>query len=437
MSGPQLPAEPPLGSTDVFALILWHSNAVPVTAENWRRVHSWLTAQGQLIFWFPGSAAELAGPLTRLELELPPAGMVLLGDSPPPPGASPLGASSPGASPPGVCRWTRRDRFKVRSYQAGDEVAILRLFTPSFHHERSSEHWRWKYLGNPWGQRLISLAFSPDGRLAAQFAGYPVPFWGGGGPCRGIQVGDLMTDPQFRRVGRGTSSLIARCARHFQATHGQTHSFQFGFNTATSRAFSLRFLGALALEPVAFWRRPQALPLAPTRGYRVVAVPTCDRAWDRFFRRVAPDYGFLVERSRAYLNWRYCARPDVTYRLLTAYRWGRMVGWSVFRREGSSLVWGDALFDRRHPQAAAAVLQAAVSSPAVSSPAVSSPAPDCEQVTAWFARHPAWWAELLTRLGFEPAPEPHDLTLTFIPHGEAVRTCLKQLYYTMGDSDLF
>ena len=68
------------------------------------------------------------------------------------------------------------ERFVTRAYQPGDESAILDLFTRSFHTPRSLEHFRWKYLQNPYGGGHISLTFDSDGKLVGHYAGYLVPF---------------------------------------------------------------------------------------------------------------------------------------------------------------------------------------------------------------------------------------------------------------------
>ncbi len=411
-----------LGALDLdpasrFDLVLWQASITDFDELELRWVHHQLAERGRVILReeSPGSARERAALRQRIaecgfvplaELDHPPTGRALL---------------------------IRRDRFLVRSYRGGDELAILRLFTPSFHVERSLAHWQWKFLDNPFGRQRISMAFSPQGELAAHHAGYPVPFWYRGGPWRAcLQIGDLMTDPRFRRVGLGPTSLLARCARHFYAAFcSQDVGFNYGFNTDTSRAFSLRFLDAEELEPVTLWRRAVSTQASPQSSgpYRVATVSRFDAAWDDFFARVAPHYDFLVARQSSYLHWRYPQRPDVDYHFLAAYRGETLVGWSVFRREPQRLIWGDALFDPRHLDAVEAVLRAAL---------LACGELEIDSIDAWFARRPSWWVEHLHHLGFVPLSEPHGLVLTYVPHAdEQAATRLQGLYYTMGDSDLF
>ena len=338
----------------------------------------------------------------------------------------------------------RKSSFRVRAHHEGDEEAILDLFTPSFHTARSVDHWRWKFLHNPWGQRRITVAWSPEGELAAHYAGYPV-IWrhaagsGAATDLEALQVGDTMTHPRFRSVGRGPTSLLVRCVRHFYASYCEERvAFNFGFNTGNIRKFSLRFVRAQILEPVAYWRLGiGSLPNGPSSGsdrYRVrsVGIAELDRrsdSFDRFFDRAAPAYGTLVRRHADWLRWRYLQCPDEPPCLLfSAHRWGSLVGWSVFRRRENRMLWSDALFLPRHGRASRALLRAALDHPEMA---------EVEAVEAWFSPRPDWWQPVLKDLGFRSEPEPDDLALLFVPHArDDAADILSGAYYTMGDGDL-
>jgi hypothetical protein len=105
--------------------------------------------------------------------------------------------------------------------------------------------------------------------------------------------------------------------------------------------------------------------------------------FDRFFARVAPAYGFLVRRDAQYLRWRYRECPDPGAFVVAIRKWGRLTGWSVFRVRGTTLAWGDALFD---PDDAGAV-EILIRHVAPSYPV--------GQVEAWFPARPRWFAEAL------------------------------------------
>ena len=326
-------------------------------------------------------------------------------------------------------------RFSVRTYRAGDEPAILDLFRRSFFHERSVAHWRWKFEENPWGNERIIVTF--DGaQLVAQYTGYPVPFRYFGRDLLCHQVGDTMTDPAVRNVGRGPTSVLARSAFAFYDAFCRGRvAFNYGFNVGNIQKFSTRFLASACVEPVTYRVRDlSTAPVAPiarleriVRGYRLELVTKPGAEFDRFFRRVERDYGFLVRRDREYMQWRYFDSPDTRYHVVAIRKFFELAGWIVFRIRDDRFTIGDALFDRRFDDAPEVLLRHVVPSYPVG------------RIEGWFPHRPAWFSQILRELRFEEAPEPQDLALMCTPFemADAAEKMHASLYYTWGDSDLF
>ena len=324
-------------------------------------------------------------------------------------------------------------RFTIREYRDGDETAILDLFNRSFPHApRSVEHFRWKYIDDPAGARRISLAFDETGRLVGHYAGYPVVFHAHGREVLANQIGDTMTDPAIRHVGRGPTSILGRTALHFYERFCErTVAFNYGFNVANIQKFSLRFLRSDRVEPVGYRVAPPPAALSAfarrMQGYRFELVVEPDHEFDQFFARVSPAYGFLVRRDAKYLRWRYSSAPDATYHLVAVRKWTRLVGWIVYRLDGSTMRWGDALFDPRFEECLPMVLGhvAAVHG--------------SQRIECWFPPRPFWFDRLLVELGFTLVGEPNDLSVMCVPFGwrDAVEAMRRELFYSWGDSDLF
>lgn len=291
----------------------------------------------------------------------------------------------------------------VRAFRAGDEAAVLDLFNRSFPHSpRSLEHFRWKYQRNPFGNERISLAFDEDGRLVGHYAGYPLKLTTGE---EVHHIGDTMTDPAVRHLGRGPSSVLGRVVQHFYATFCENKvAFNFGFNTANIQKFSTRFLRAERVEPVEYrvWPHPPRIARWQrwARGYQVEIVKEVTPEFDALNR------GFAIRRDAAYLTWRYLQRPDAGYLFLALRRWRKLAGWSVFHLRDGKLLWVDGLGDVE-----VLLRQAA----------------DGREVVAWGRHAPP----------FEPRPEPQDLGLMCVPFvmGDAVARA-HDFRYALGDSDL-
>ncbi len=338
-----------------------------------------------------------------------------------------------------VCQLTD---FRIRDYRSGDEEKILELFARCFHQHRSQKHWRWQYLSAPGGGPKISLAVQGNEQLAGQYAGYPVSFvrYRGGQQetFASHQVGDTMTRPDIRHIGRGPTSLLCRTARHFYSRHCQSQvAFNYGFNVGNIQRFSMRFLEARKVMPVALWRRSSKdFSVQPSRSDRwlrrtkIQLVEKPNSKWDEFFERVAPQYGFLAQRTARQLQWRYWDRPDFSYFVLAAMERNRLCGWSIFRRQEDTLLWGDCLFDQRHLNLLPMLLTAALE---------STWAEGVTQIEGWFSDRTDWFAQELVNLGFQRHPEPNDLALMCVPFSaqDPTETMRQSLYYTLGDSDLF
>lgn len=329
------------------------------------------------------------------------------------------------------------ERFETRAWRPGDETAILELFARAFPHApRSLEHFRWKYRDNPFGNGRISLTFERAGALVGHYSGYPVPFRAYGNDVAAHQIGDTMTDVAVRHVGRGPSSILGRTALDFYTRfcEGQV-AFNYGFNVANIQRFSLRFLRSDRVEAVTYRVRDlRARPIAPirraarwARGYQLELVRDTGPEWDELFERVSSHYVFCVRRDASYVRWRYLSCPDVGTIVVAIRKWRRLVGWIAFRIRENRFAWGDALFDRRYPDAIDVILRHVV------------PSYPVEAIEGWFPPRPRWFDATLTRLGFDTRPEPQDLSLMCVPFTwtDVVPRMREDLYYTWGDSDLF
>ena len=255
----------------------------------------------------------------------------------------------------------RKDGFFMRAYAPGDEAQIVPMFNEVFQVNRTIEHWNWKFRDNPYGAFKISGVYTEEGALVAHYAGYPVPFCSSlGGPGRflSFQIGDTMTKPGVRNIGLGKTGLLARVAHHFYAAFCEGLPFIYGFNTGHIRKLGSRYLGYTYIAEVPYWtaeapgllKNPSLLRKILS-GYTVEEVRAVDGEWDRFLDRVSASYGFLVQRDREYLTWRYIKCPDRVHKLFAVRKRGNLAGWAVFAMRDSRLIWGDALFDRRFPDA--------------------------------------------------------------------------------------
>ncbi|MEE4359537.1 MAG: methyltransferase domain-containing protein [Desulfococcaceae bacterium] len=335
----------------------------------------------------------------------------------------------------------QKDNISVKPYEQGDEHRILDMFNKVFGTNRTMDHWYWKFRDNPYGRFKIAETVTGNNELAAHFCGYPVPFYYSSGPehseCIIFHGGDTMTHPDFRHVGRGKTSILSRAAVYFYNKFCMdVIPFIYGFNTGNIRKFGERFLDYRYLPQIPFhvldvrdFRFTPSVFHRFINVYSIEAVREISPEYDTFFQKTAPDYGTLIKRDAAYLKWRYPDCPDRIHKMYAVRRLGKLVGWGVFVQKKDSLIWGDALFDRKYPQAPAFLLNHLV----------HYEFPDTEKITGWFSPVPSWWGAILQDNGFQITEEPNRLApvFTIFDNRFSLEYFERYFYYTMGDSDLF
>lgn len=330
--------------------------------------------------------------------------------------------------------------FIIRIYFEGDEHKINDMFNEVFSQNRELSAWYWKYKYNPYGSYFISLATTGNGVFAAHYGGYPVKlcFYKSAHepPAEFLtyHLGDKMTRKQFRAIGFGKSSLLAKTFAHFKKTHAKDIPFGYGFGTHHSLRFGLMFLNYADIELVAF-RRLNLMSMSVVDeilepAVTIEEVSVVDEAWTDFFNNTAANYGLLIKRDATYIRWRYLQRSDRKYLILAVKNGLKLVGWSVFHREADKLIWGDALF---FPDCVGYVKQ--MLSHLKEHPLSTG----ADFIEGWFPSRPVWWDITLNEIGFTMEAEPNNLHLTgpVFNDPDAPETLRKYFYYTMGDSDLF
>jgi hypothetical protein len=336
----------------------------------------------------------------------------------------------------------RKTGIFLRHYQPGDETHIVSMFREIFNDERSMDHWYWKFRDNPFGDYKIAQAVSDDGVVAGHYSGYPVPFFATarqGASFLSLQIGDIMTQPGFRNVGLGKTSVLGRITDYFHQEFcvGQI-PFMYGFVAGKHRRFGKRFLGYRYMSGVSFFVLDLKKKIIKETGRirRFFSGVKIEEIHDMsppvlnpFFYRAARDYDLLVKRNADYLRWRYGNCPDGGYRFFAVKQFGRLVGWAVFKRKGNVLVWGDALFLKSKAGLARAMIFEVI----------RKYPPSIERIESWFSLKPRWWSDILREIGFEQKNEPNGLTagVTIFDRSTTVGFVKEHLYYTMGDSDLF
>jgi hypothetical protein len=338
----------------------------------------------------------------------------------------------------------RKDKVFLRVYENGDELNILPMFREVFQNRRTMAHWQWKFRDNPFANHKVALAVTKDGFLVAHFCGYAVPFYSSVSSQKeflSFQGADTMTHPEFRRLGLGSTSVLTRVTTYFfNKFCVDNMPFMYGYNTGNIKKFGERFLGYRYMSPIPYhvldlkrvdgsswiakWGPRKCIPFLTVKR-----VTRMEADFDRLFKRASRDYGMLVKKDATYLKWRYLDCPDQVHQLFSIRFFGKLVGWCVFSLRGRVLIWGDALFEKKYVWCIKMMFD----------PLLKKHFQKVQRIEGWFSRKPEWWTKALKKAGFVETADPNNLAagIIFFDTVLSLPFVDQNLYYTMGDSDLF
>ncbi len=255
-----------------------------------------------------------------------------------------------------------------RPYEEGDEHAILETFNRTFREvcgpdfeDRNLETWRWEFLENPSGCRIM-LALTSEGRVAAQYAGVPIKVSAEGRELSFFHAVDSMVHPEFRKGLRKRPLFLEVAERFFERFAGKVDHLGFGYPVRPAWRIGERYLGYRLVQVLDFLLRGIEEPLPPHEAAAEVCegVPPDCRA---LLEELAPLHACTTVRDEGYLRWRYFEAPSVRYRFLAARRAGKLVGFGVCRTEGGLVpehaVLGDVFCDPGDLDCLAALLERA------------------------------------------------------------------------------
>lgn len=198
-----------------------------------------------------------------------------------------------------------------------------------------------------------------------------------------------------------------------------------------SRIKNSALLGiASALGRAALWLRHLATPRGNSPGVRVASIDRFTDAFDALYDRVAPQLGISVERTKDYLNWRFCDKPFSAYRRLAATdEHGGLLGYLVSKtvRDSSGAAGEivDVLFLPDRPDVLAALVGAALRE--FEAVRASSVKILCSSSRA---------TRVLSRMGFIRARRDDYFMVTNVGElGDVPATEISGWYITLSDAD--
>jgi len=262
-----------------------------------------------------------------------------------------------------------KKEYEVRAFRAGDEEAIVELLELVFDGWPKFDllctphaYWMWKYQNNPLRMNQIVVGVS-DNRIIACLHSFSLRIKIGNKVCSGTQTFDLAVHSDFRRMDIFNKMLdLAHKIRkrsgsqfHYYLTlnpwlRKHLSKFYHKFPHHARRLFRIHDVGLqLRKNPMKYGFIYQygirLMKLAnqcrnALRPYRsssydfdMEKIIHFDERVEGFWEEIRDHYHFIVERSRDYLNWRYCDPRGGDYLVKIAQRDAKILGYMVLRIE--------------------------------------------------------------------------------------------------------
>lgn len=304
----------------------------------------------------------------------------------------------------------------LRGYQPGDEAAIVTLFQEVFSAPLTPAQWRWKY--QPAGAPPPSLlAWDEAGRLLGHAGAIPLRGRRGAQALPFYQICDVMIHPQARgHLGSRNlfTQLLKKLLEQLSVRHPE--SFCYGFPGQRPYLLGER-AGLYATVEQAITHR-----WSPGRGFtwlRAAELDWSDPRLDPLWQRYAPETHLSLVRDGAYLRWRYRDNPFRAYGLLGLCMGPRLMGWAVVQRQGDEARLVDLLLGRQWLNSALGAIGHWIRRQG------------CQHLCTWL---PTGWREGLPgQTVTTSVVTTHMIWRASMP----TRQVCQELYYTMGDVDIF
>ncbi len=228
-------------------------------------------------------------------------------------------------------------------------------FGERFPEGTAQDFFRWKYFENPLGDAIVGIA-TAGGSVVSVVAATPKRIWLSGKTVLGYELGDFLTDENYRKMGLFSQLIELVCreagARGSELVYVRPNDVSFPILAGklsfqeTQRVDARRFVipsqtlsrktgipaSLLRLSGMDWLLKSHCIPRSPGNGVTVVPMERFGEEIDQLWQRAAAGYDFALVRDSSYLNWRFSDCPT-PYKMWLARRKGEAVGFLVTSAE--------------------------------------------------------------------------------------------------------
>ena len=219
--------------------------------------------------------------------------------------------------------------ISYRSYESGDENAIIELFNLVFRKDLKIGQWNWAYNENPIKRMDIILALS-DRKLVGHSASTPLEFHCQGNCVQATRVQNVMVHPDYQGRGIFTETL-KRLTEHF---YSHNLDLVVTFPNNNSLPTFIKKLDYSHIDDIYTYHLPSSL--MQNAGSRSLDVCIDQKIKfndmdDTLIRSCLDCYEIYNRRAAEYLHWRFNERSNKKYFLLRAFEKNHEAALVIFK----------------------------------------------------------------------------------------------------------
>jgi hypothetical protein len=311
------------------------------------------------------------------------------------------------------------DPFIIRNYRKGDEEGITSLFKDVFGNEMTIAQWRWKYFLPGHGRIYSKVVEDAAGQIIGHAGAIPLRGAFQNKPVQFFQIADVM-------VHAGARGFLGRK----NVFEGMMKSLFEGIRKEFSDVFCYGFPG---IRPFMLGKRIKVydqielasenvkrLHRSLLNPYKVQLIGWDDDRLDSLWTIFSKNFSLSLVRDQRYLNWRYGTNPFFAYQLFGFFRLGKLKGWAVTRAAAHDILIVDLFAEQRRFMG---ILNA------MENHLISRGG---ENIHFWL---PTRWRENITGSHTKETPVVVTNMIWKLPLQTSI--VKENLYYTMGDTDIF
>jgi GNAT superfamily N-acetyltransferase len=225
--------------------------------------------------------------------------------------------------------------MEIRPYREGDEQGFLELDNFVEVHpwnRRDLTNWRWKYTGeNPAGESIMYYADN-NGEIVGHFAAIPMWYWINGEQVRASHSIAMMIKPEWQN--RGLIKFVGD--KLLKDLEAQNFPFTYGYPNENAYELHIQFWKYTEIAQQTLFERKldstsNILLQEFSTSLIFKKIEKFDDSVNTLWEENKNHFKAIVIRNSNFLNWRYLARPDVSYYSFGAYENDRLVGYCVLK----------------------------------------------------------------------------------------------------------